>query len=517
MISTTTVSVLTTTTSLNVNNSSTIDFNVNTSISNYHVYTSSIIDSNYSNFTSLLNYNESSTLVFPSYIRTTSMVFCIIIMCLGVIGNVMVPIVIFKTKDMRNSTNIFLVNLSVADLMVLLVCTPTVLVEVNSKPETWVLGEEMCKAVPFVELTVAHASVLTILAISFERYYAICKPLKAGYICTKARASFICLLAWFIAAVFTSPMLGIAEYRHVDDEDGTEVPVCHTLANTFWSALYFLSSIFLFFIVPLLILLTLYLVIAKNLISNAAKLVLNKHIDSYSIRARRQVILMLGTVVLSFFLCLIPFRVFTLWIIIVPDENIQRLGAEKYYNILYFCRIMVYLNSAINPILYNLMSSKFRTGFIGCSKKRRKFYFRRSRNGTISTTATSCRSSRGSHDNYKVCFRSRNDSIFIKNCSESPDSNRSGDSHSKILKDSPALKSISRKKSTALDNNAEFCSITDKKCKYSSSPSPEEPDTNMHCLFEKNLPKCFNTEVEVISLHERFIKQDKANEQESFV
>lgn len=73
------------------------------------------------------------------------MVLCIVIMCLGVVGNVMVPIVIFKTKDMRNSTNIFLVNLSVADLMVLLVCTPTVLVEVNSRPETWVLGEELCE------------------------------------------------------------------------------------------------------------------------------------------------------------------------------------------------------------------------------------------------------------------------------------------------------------------------------------------------------------------------------------
>ncbi|KAF5292452.1 hypothetical protein FQA39_LY13999 [Lamprigera yunnana] len=314
-------------------------------------------------------------------------------------------------------------------------------------------------------------------------------------------------------------MLGIAEYRHVDDEDGTEVPVCHTLANTFWSALYFLSSIFLFFIIPLIILLTLYLIIAKNLISNAANIVLNKHLDSYSIRARRQVILMLGTVVLSFFLCLIPFRVFTLWIIIVPDESIQRLGAEKYYNILYFCRIMVYLNSAINPILYNLMSSKFRTGFIGCSRKRRKFYFRRSRNGTISTTATSCRSSRGSHDNYKVCFRTRNDSIFIKNCSESPDSNRSGDSHSKILKDSPALKSICRKKSNTHDSNDDFCAVTNRKYKYSSSPSPEEPyNTNVQCLFENNLPKCFKTvEVEVISLHERFIKQDNVNQQESFV
>lgn len=86
----------------------------------------------------------------PYYIKVTSMTFCIVIMCLGVLGNVMVPIVILKTKDMRNSTNIFLVNLSIADLMVLLVCTPTVLVEVNSKPETWVLGKELCKYYSFL-------------------------------------------------------------------------------------------------------------------------------------------------------------------------------------------------------------------------------------------------------------------------------------------------------------------------------------------------------------------------------
>lgn len=50
-----------------------------------------------------------------------------------------------KTKDMRNSTNIFLINLSIADLFVLVVCTPTVLVEVNTKPDTWILGHGMCK------------------------------------------------------------------------------------------------------------------------------------------------------------------------------------------------------------------------------------------------------------------------------------------------------------------------------------------------------------------------------------
>lgn len=82
-----------------------------------------------------------------------------------------------------------------------------------------------------------------------------------------------------------------------------------------------------------------------------------------SLKARKQVVYMLGAVVLSFFLCLLPFRVLTLWIILAPEEKVRNFGLESYYNVLYFSRIMLYLNSAINPILYNLMSSKFRSGF----------------------------------------------------------------------------------------------------------------------------------------------------------
>uniref|UniRef100_A0A1I8PJW2 G-protein coupled receptors family 1 profile domain-containing protein n=1 Tax=Stomoxys calcitrans TaxID=35570 RepID=A0A1I8PJW2_STOCA len=299
----------------------------------------------------------------PAYIRTTAMVLCIVIMLMGVIGNVMVPIVIIRTKDMRNSTNIFLTNLSIADLLVLLVCTPTVLVELNTKPETWILGHEMCKAVPFIELTVAHASVLTILAISFERYYAICEPLKAGYVCTKTRAILICSLAWGIAALFTSPIFWISEYKFLDYIDGSSVPVCLTQALTIWTLGFFLMTTMVFFICPLLILIVLYGVIAKNLISDTGTMMRIRPIKpELSLKARKQVVLMLGAVVLSFFLCLLPFRLLTLCIILTPDR-IHDLGVERYYNLLYFCRIMFYLNSAINPILYNLMSTKFRKGF----------------------------------------------------------------------------------------------------------------------------------------------------------
>ncbi|EGK96735.1 AGAP002881-PB [Anopheles gambiae str. PEST] len=328
--------------------------------------------------TASAGFNDSSEMPqIPEYIRATSMVFCIIIMCLGVIGNVMVPIVILKTKDMRNSTNIFLTNLSIADLLVLLVCTPTVLVEVNSPPEVWVLGEEMCnRAVPFVELTVAHASVLTILAISFERYYAICEPLKAGYVCTKTRALLICLAAWTVAAILTS----------------------------FWPASFFVGSIVLFFIVPLLILVVLYSVIAKNLMENPTIIMSSASSGNRGnvYKYRKQVIFMLGAVVVSFFVCLLPFRALTLWIIIVPSEAIVSIGIERFYILLYFCRIMLYMNSAINPILYNLMSSKFRNGFLqllGCGKIVRSDSISsggtRKGGGTFHTGSTNLSSSHG--------------------------------------------------------------------------------------------------------------------------
>jgi hypothetical protein len=107
---------------------------------------------------------------------------------------------------------------------------------------------------------------------------------------------------------------------------------------------------------------------------------------------------MLGTVVLSFFVCLMPFRALTLWIIVAPQEAVFSLDIETYYNLLYFCRVMIYINSAINPILYNLMSSKFRDGFMRlCGLKKstgpdwylgRKGTF----NITSSTATTNCSS-----------------------------------------------------------------------------------------------------------------------------
>lgn len=176
--------------------------------------------------------------------------------------------------------------------------------------------------------------------------------------------------------------------------DGSEVAVCLTSVETFWPAFFFIFSITIFFFLPLLILIVLYSVIAKHLMENPG--IISQGHRNNVLKYRKQVIFMLGAVVLSFFLCLLPFRALTLWIIVVPPETIVEVGLEGYYNLLYFSRIMHYLNSAMNPILYNLMSSKFREGFLrllGCKSMVRHKLTAGTRKGTFHTTSTNLSSS----------------------------------------------------------------------------------------------------------------------------
>lgn len=63
----------------------------------------------------------------------------------GVGGNALVVAVVSRTRDLRSSTNLLLVNLAGADILVLLVPLPTALTELHSKPETWILGEALCE------------------------------------------------------------------------------------------------------------------------------------------------------------------------------------------------------------------------------------------------------------------------------------------------------------------------------------------------------------------------------------
>jgi hypothetical protein len=80
----------------------------------------------------------------PFYIVVTATVCYVIIFVLGVSGNVIVVTVLSLVRAMKTTMNMYLINLCVADLMVLIMCMPTALVEIFTMEE-WLFGEVMCK------------------------------------------------------------------------------------------------------------------------------------------------------------------------------------------------------------------------------------------------------------------------------------------------------------------------------------------------------------------------------------
>ena len=103
----------------------------------------------FSNYTS-----NSSTphLADVTYIVTTVTVLCIIVFLIGLAGNLLVIGVVSKNAEMHSPTNWFLVNLSIADLLVLLICMPSALIEMQLQT-VWLLGNAMCKSCSLSKLT----------------------------------------------------------------------------------------------------------------------------------------------------------------------------------------------------------------------------------------------------------------------------------------------------------------------------------------------------------------------------
>lgn len=89
--------------------------------------------------------------IFPKFwdwvlIATHSIVFLV-----GLVGNALVCIAVYRNHSMRTVTNYFIVNLAVADFLVLLLCLPfTVLWDIT---ETWFFGLALCKAVPYLQVS----------------------------------------------------------------------------------------------------------------------------------------------------------------------------------------------------------------------------------------------------------------------------------------------------------------------------------------------------------------------------
>jgi len=94
--------------------------------------------------------------IWPSTFEWCLIVFYVVVFALGVVGNALVCFVVWNDRRLRTVTNLFIVNLSVADFLIIVVCLPpTVLGDVT---ETWYLGTVMCKIVLYLQVPTVGCS-----------------------------------------------------------------------------------------------------------------------------------------------------------------------------------------------------------------------------------------------------------------------------------------------------------------------------------------------------------------------
>ncbi|OQV23726.1 hypothetical protein BV898_02463 [Hypsibius exemplaris] len=304
-------------------------------------------------------------------LNIVSLVLYSLILVIGIAGNVLVCYVTVGYPDMRRNTfHLLLANLSLADLLVLVTCVPHAMMNVFSA-EQWNKGLALCKTTPIIKYAVAHVSILNILAISVERWLAIQYPLKVMftpsrhlmgtvYITTRNRILFSIISIWIIGLVSSAPFAWIARIEHpLDVADVEEVGFCRSrMDDEEWKVHYLIAIVILFFGVPFVLLCIVYAFIARHFLCGFRV----SHGPTRSLRARKKVVLMLATVVLTFFMSHLPFRILSLWPVI-SHETIDQLGVISQYSLLYAARFLFYLNSVSHPIILYCMSRAFRHKF----------------------------------------------------------------------------------------------------------------------------------------------------------
>ncbi|CAF0860622.1 unnamed protein product [Adineta ricciae] len=287
-----------------------------------------------------------------------------IIIIFSIVGNVIVVIAILRVQRLRNPPNFILMSLAIADLLVTTtVMLPGFLYEIKKK---WIFGRVICKIWLANDITFCTASILHLVAVSFDRYVAVENPLKYKQKMAKRTIFIIIGFIWLISVLLSYAPVLLGLYSKSRTDGGLSNPdECDMRPNLIYSIISASTS----FYVPLIIILCLYgrifitarqhsieLQKLENIIKRLhsdQKFVLEKAKWKKNMKAIRT----LGIVVGVFVACWLPFFIMYLLLAYCDYKCVPAL-VERYIT------WIGYANSFCNPMIYAFSNREFRHAFV---------------------------------------------------------------------------------------------------------------------------------------------------------
>uniref|UniRef100_A0A4W3ICZ5 Opsin 4xb n=1 Tax=Callorhinchus milii TaxID=7868 RepID=A0A4W3ICZ5_CALMI len=138
---------------------------------------------------------------------------CIIVIgTIGVLGNLLVLYAVYSDKKLRTAPNFFITNLAVSDFLMSASQSPVFFV--SSLNKRWIFGNIGCKLYAFCGALFGITSMITLMAISIDRYWVITKPLQSiSSTTTKKNTLKVIILVWLYSLAWSlPPLLGWSSY-----------------------------------------------------------------------------------------------------------------------------------------------------------------------------------------------------------------------------------------------------------------------------------------------------------------
>ncbi|KAK3912876.1 Neuropeptide SIFamide receptor [Frankliniella fusca] len=303
---------------------------------------------------------------------------------IGVLGNVCVVMVVVSFPRMRSTTNLFIANLAIADLLVNVVCLPFTLV--SNVLKEWVLGDAICRTLPYLQGVSVSASVYTLVCISVERCLAICWPLRCQLSLRTCRQ--LIAFVWAVSLLVTTPWAVFFTTEMYDDRC-SEYLICRAnWPSELWETLYFvLAHLSMCYLLPLACISVCYALIWRRVCMR--KLPGEPQLGGQLMlhRSKMKAVKMLLVVVVSFALSWMPLYLMVSRQRFGPASP-SDLEREVMAVLWPFAQWLGTSNSCVNPIFYAYFNRKFRAGFM-----------------TILSNHTCCLSNKYEYDQCSVEFR----------------------------------------------------------------------------------------------------------------